>query len=436
MSNFAAISAWVNSPGLELSSNPADSWQDGLGGVVTQANVSWELVFRPGDFEGTHVLFNTGGNGDGTAFVLEGSVLDFRFQDANSDDQRVIAAIDLLEIGGETDFYHVVGVADVDSAASGTATLYVNGELQGEPVTSVGTINDWDGGDLAEIGKGGNVPGGITGEPFTGDVALLNYYQGLLLSADQVAQLFRAQAGDNRFPITEFVLDTATQAVNLTWESSTGKFYDVEGSPDLSSGSWLPLVRALPGADPVTSSSVDVTVGAAMQYWRVRQVGPPAFLETSFEDGMGDWTVLGNGTLWEFGTPTSGPGSANTGTGVAATGLAGDYTDGTATQLRTPVIDPGDTDRVKLEFSYFLQAAEGHGGQISVLEADGTLIESLEKLYLGVENDTTEWTQEAIRLPVLTPARPFIVQFAFLSTDDGDPNNGTGWLIDDVRIAK
>jgi len=227
--------------------------------------------------------------------------------------------------------------------------------------------------------------------------------------------------------------------VTLTWDSAPGKFYDVEGRGDLATNSWQTAMRAITAApDPaiVTSASVQSPAEAAVQYMRVRQVGPPPFLETSFEDGMGDWTVAGDGTVWEFGTPTSGPGAANTGSGAVATGLAGDYTDGTVTQLRTPVIDPGETDRVKLEFSYFLQAAEGHGGQISILEADGTVIQSLEKLYLGGQDDTSEWTQEAIRLPTLAPARPFIVQFAFLSTEDGDPNNGAGWFIDDVRIGK
>ena len=429
----------MNAPALALSSNPADSWQDGLGNSVTQANVSWELVFRPGDYEGIHTLFNTGGNGDGTAFVLEGSVLDFRFQDANNDDQRVIAATDLAEIGSESDFYHVVGVCDIDSAGPGTAAIYVNGELRAE-VTSAGTINDWDGGDLAELGTGNNIPGGnpFNPEEFTGDIALFNYYEGLLLSQQQVGTLFAAQAGDTGFQITSIDVDDANM-VSLAWNSAPGKFYNVEMSDNLTTLSWQPVARAVSAAaDPaiVTSATVQSPADAVMQYLRVRQVGPPPFLETSFEDGMGDWTVTGDGTLWEFGTPTSGPGAANSGTGVVATGLAGDYTDGTVTQLGSPIIDPGEPDRVKLEFSYFLQAAEGHGGQISILEPDGTVIESLEKLYLGVENDTTEWTQEAVRLPTLTPARPFIVQFAFLSTDDGDPNNGTGWLIDDVRISK
>lgn len=439
VSNFANISAWVNSPALALSSNPADSWQDGLGGPVTQGNVSWEMVFRPGDYEGIHTLFNTGGNGDGTAFVLEGSVLDFRFQDANADDQRVIVSTDLAEIGSNSDFYHVVGVADIDSANTGTATIYVNGELRAE-VTSAGTINDWDGGDLAELGTGNNIPGGnpFNPEEFTGDIALFNYYEGLLLGPQQVETLFAAQAGATGFQITSIEVDD-TNLVTLTWDSAPGKFYDVEVSGDLATNSWQTAMRAITAApDPaiVTSASVQSPADAAAQYMRVRQVGPPPFLETSFEDGMGDWTVAGDGTVWEFGTPTSGPGAANTGSGAVATGLAGDYTDGTVTQLRTPVIDPGETDRVKLEFSYFLQAAEGHGGQISILEADGTVIQSLEKLYLGGQDDTSEWTQEAIRLPTLAPARPFIVQFAFLSTEDGDPNNGAGWFIDDVRIGK
>ncbi len=445
VSNFANITAWVNSPGLRLTGNPNDSWQDGLGNAVTQANVSWELVFRPGDFEDKHTLFNTGGNGDGTAFVLEGSVLDFRFQDANNDDQRVIASTDLSEIGGPDDFYHVVGVADVDSENTGTASIYVNGELRGEPVTSAGTINDWDGGDLAELGTGNNIPGGnpFEPDPFTGDIALFNYYEGILLSEDQIGDLYRAQSGDTGFQITEFevvAVDNAVQSVNLTWDSLSGRFYDVEVSPDLSSESWQAALSAIP-AEPepavLTSASLDVSPEGSMQYFRVRAVGPPPFLETSFEDGMGEWTVSGDGTMWEFGAPTSGPGEANTGTAVAGTGLAGDYADGTVAQLRTPVIDPGETQSVKLEFWYYLEAAEGEGGQISVLEADGTLIANLDPPYIGgEEGNTTEWTEVSVRLPKLEPARPFIVQFALLSADDGDPENGTGWLIDDVRLGK
>ncbi len=441
VSNFANVSAWVHAPGLDLTSNPNDSWQDGLGGAVTQANVTWELVFRPGDYEGLHTLFNTGGNGDGTAFVLEGSLLDFRFQDADSDDQRVIVSTDLAAIGGPENFYHVVGVADVDSAASGTATLYVNGERRGDPVTSTGTINDWDGGDLAELGKGNNIPGGnpFNPDPFTGDIALFHYYEGLLLSDSQVADLYRAQSGDTGFQIIAIEPLADGSALQLTWDSAPGQFFDVEASLDLGSGTWLPLLRAIPAeADPAvsTSSMVETLADASMRYYRVRRVGPPPFLETSFEEGLGQWTVAGDGTPWEVGAPTSGPGVAKTGTNVAGTGLDGDYADGTMVQLRTPVIDPGEDGRVKVEFWHYLQTAEGEGGQISVLEADGTVIERLEPFIGGSEGNTADWTSVTVRLPALDPPRPFIVQFALLSVDDGNPDNGTGWLIDDVRISK
>ena len=197
VSNFSPITKWVNSPGYNLSANPNDSWQDGLGNPATQENASWELIFRPGDFTGIHTLFNSGGNGDGIAFTMNGSTLDFRFQDANSATQRVIVSTDLSTIGAETDFYYVVGVVDVDTALAGTGWLYVNGVLVDGPTTSTGTINDWDGGDLAELGKGNNIPGGNPFNPaaFTGDIAEFNYYGGELLDAAFIQTRFQNYAG-------------------------------------------------------------------------------------------------------------------------------------------------------------------------------------------------------------------------------------------------
>ncbi|MGK0184577.1 MAG: hypothetical protein ACI9R3_000350 [Verrucomicrobiales bacterium] len=275
-SNFATITKWVNSPSFSLTSNPNDSWQDGLGGPVTQANVSWEMVFRPGDFDGLHTLFNTGGNGDGTAFVLDGSVLDFRFQDADSDDQRVIATADLAEIGTATDFYHVVGLADIDSNDTGTATIYVNGLLL-EEVTSVGTINDWDGGDLAELGTGNNIPGGnpFDPDPFTGDIALFNYYQGIILSGEQVTSLYQAQAGaSGGFLITRIEYVPATNSVQLTWNSTPGLSYAVDSVSNLGDA-WGELSDGVPAADDGTETTfIDTfTEGNPMKsalYYRIR----------------------------------------------------------------------------------------------------------------------------------------------------------------------
>ena len=229
-SNFSGVNRWVRDPHFVLSANPNDSWQDGLGGAATQENVSWELIFRPGDYTGTHVLFNTGGNGDGTAFVLTGNTVDFRFQDANSDSQRVIAAFDLSTLGGADLFYHVVGTADVDTAQSGTGILYVNGARVAGPITSTGTINDWDGGDVAELGTGNNIPTSTSFGPdaFTGDIALFNYYAGTVLSEAEVLQKYSDVSG----PALPFVITEVTRnpdgSMQLRWNARPGQTYAVD----------------------------------------------------------------------------------------------------------------------------------------------------------------------------------------------------------------
>ena len=252
-SNFGNITTWINSPSLALMSNPADSFQDGLGDPVTKANVSWEFIFRPGDFEGLHTLFNTGGNGAGTGIVLNGSVLDFRFQAANNDTQRVIASTDLAEIGSATNFFHVVGVGDLNSAASGTARLFVNGELKAE-VTSSAAILDWDGGDLAELGTGNNIPGGnpFNPESFDGDIAVFNYFQGILITEEQAQAFFLAQgASGGALEITE--IEVMDLSVELSWKSSPDRNYAVDMATSLD-GKWIELADSLEAGDDPEST--------------------------------------------------------------------------------------------------------------------------------------------------------------------------------------
>ena len=152
-SNFANINDWVNSPDYDFVSGASDSWQ-AANPDPTSTNASWEFVFRPGDFTGNHHLFNSGGNGAGLAFLLEGSTLRFVFQQANADDQRIELTTDLSAIGAATDFFHIVGTTDVDTATTGIGQLWVNSTSVAGPTTSAGTIDDWDGGDLASLGSG------------------------------------------------------------------------------------------------------------------------------------------------------------------------------------------------------------------------------------------------------------------------------------------
>lgn len=256
-SNFSSISKWVNSPGYNLAANPLDSWQDGLGDLVTKADVSWEMVVRPGDFTGTHTLFNTGGNGQGLGIVLTASILDFRFQSANNDSQRVIISTDLSAIGLATDFFHIVATADVGGASSGVATLYVNGQLVAGPTSSTGIIADWDGGDLAELGKGANIPTSTTFpfEAFTGDIAVFNYYGFRVLDASQVSDKYDALGGSGGdLAIKDIEYDDAADEIRLTFDSIPNQTYALETTVDLSTETWIEL------DDSIASGGTETTV--------------------------------------------------------------------------------------------------------------------------------------------------------------------------------
>ena len=99
LTNLGGVRAWYAAPKATAVA------LDSLG--FSTADVSLEIVFRPGSYEDDFVLLESGGNLDGTAFVIQQGVLEYRVQDANSDDQRVILTFDLPD-GGENDFYHAV----------------------------------------------------------------------------------------------------------------------------------------------------------------------------------------------------------------------------------------------------------------------------------------------------------------------------------------
>lgn len=273
--NFAGVSSWINSPGFNLSSNPLDSWQDGLGDVVTKQDVSWEIVVRPGNYTGKHTLFNTGGNGDGTAFVLTDGILDFRVQTANNDDQRVIVSTDLSALGLATEFFHAVATVDVESAGPGKVSLYVNGQLV-DSASSVGILDDWDGGDLAELGKGNNVPTSTAFAPdfFDGDIALFSYYEGRILDDSQIAGKFSDLSGSGADKvITDISYDSNEGQLRITFTSIPGRSYGLESSADLSASNWLEELDSELATGPETTVVVPgVTLpdpGRPKRFYRV-----------------------------------------------------------------------------------------------------------------------------------------------------------------------
>ena len=195
--NLANVNDWVNAPDYNFTGGSGDSWQDRFGDAgTTKVNASWELVLRPGSFTGNRHIFNTGGNGDGTAFLIENSTIRFIFQDANSPDNRVALSFDLGTVGTANDFFHIVGTSDIQSAAAGTGELWVNGSSVASQTSSL-TIADWDGGDLASLGSSAenhNIPSAnpYVSAAFTGDIAIFNFYSGEVLGETDVQAAYNA----------------------------------------------------------------------------------------------------------------------------------------------------------------------------------------------------------------------------------------------------
>jgi hypothetical protein len=155
------------------------AFQD-LPGNPTNNDASFEIIFRTPDISGNHVLFETGGNGNGTAFILEDDQFLFRTQTGSNE---IVLTFDGLETGV---FHQFVGTIDLNGDI---ASLYHNGQLVDQGTAG---ISDWGGVDESGLGRR---KGGITGADaysgFNGAISVFRFYEDLL-SEDDVEENFLA----------------------------------------------------------------------------------------------------------------------------------------------------------------------------------------------------------------------------------------------------
>ena len=190
ITNIAGISAWYSQPSAIMESfNDAPLSAAPLQQYTNQP-VTFEIVFRPGDLIDNHLLFETGGNGDGLGIVINGDTLFFRAQDANSAAQRIILS-HTFSAGDEALFHHVVGTIQTGTAGNNEGVLYVNGTPV-QTVAATGTLNDWAGGDNSGLGRlnGGTSTGQTGFAPFTGDIARLRFWGATVLAPEEVQAAF------------------------------------------------------------------------------------------------------------------------------------------------------------------------------------------------------------------------------------------------------
>ncbi len=172
-------------------------------------DMSIEVWFKPRDLaeNDREVLFETGGDANGCSLLLDGAELKLRYdQDAVSDlaGANHLVASHTLDHADLRDFVQAVGVVDL---GNDRIALFVNGELIAEAAppgagTSEGDMTSWAGGNDDHIGsRRMNDDGGVGGDdgndldaytPFDGHIGVVRFYEGTVLTAEQVRANYEA----------------------------------------------------------------------------------------------------------------------------------------------------------------------------------------------------------------------------------------------------
>jgi hypothetical protein len=288
--DFPGAPVWFNSL-----SGTQDSLES-LGGTLQ--NVTWELVIRPVDFDDNHVIFETGGNGFGTAFVMQGADLEFLVQAANNDEQRIIAT-HTFAAGDEAKFHHVVASVTLGEGGTNNVDLYVNA---GPPVASLGTtglINDWAGGDGAGVGRLlGGIPTGQTGfANFAGDLALIRYYQDTVMTQEEVQAKFD--------DLSSGEVDSEPDGLPDFWEQQFFMNLDSDATDDNDSDTLSNEEEFAAGTDPTKADTDGDTLTDAEEL-NADPATSPTLADTD-ADGLDDKMEI------DLGTDPTNPDSDNDG---------------------------------------------------------------------------------------------------------------------------
>ncbi|MFZ5833481.1 MAG: LamG-like jellyroll fold domain-containing protein [Planctomycetota bacterium] len=157
-----------------------------LMGNPTDTGATFEFWFKPHDLMGDEMIFETGGATDGTALLLQDSMLRFSTWDNQGATNPAISTstfdLSLLTAGELGEFLHVVAEVDLVGDMS---RLFVNGELRDEQAASA-NIADWAGSDNTGLaGVNGGTLGGLSTGTFDGQIAVFRFYD-MALTAGEV----------------------------------------------------------------------------------------------------------------------------------------------------------------------------------------------------------------------------------------------------------
>ncbi|HXI04654.1 MAG TPA: dockerin type I domain-containing protein, partial [Candidatus Saccharimonadales bacterium] len=213
------------------------------------------------------------------------------------------------------------------------------------------------------------------------------------------------------------------------------------------------------GASAVTITSTDaagnvaVDAGAGGGY-DVEPSRDVTIFSEDFETGAPGWEHYGDPDQWEIGVPQSGPGSAYSGTSVAATNLDGTYDKDPYRQRRTmllvsPSISLRGLPSATLTVNHWYRFApdtRGDGGIVEVLSGGRWHRVGPSGGYTGAirtnrsdgtepafVNFSTGWVQSRFDL---SPWVGGPIRFRFrMVVDEGTPDREDGWYLDSISVT-
>ncbi|MGG1572904.1 S8 family serine peptidase [Fictibacillus sp. NRS-1165] len=170
------------------------------------------------------------------------------------------------------------------------------------------------------------------------------------------------------------------------------------------------------GQNDVTTDSYSVNV----------RPGITAGYSADFETQPVGWASWGDKNSWEWGTPTSGPGNAASGTNVYGTNLDGNYDNSANMALRMPPVDLGDGPAyLQLKHWYGIENNYDYA-QIFVSADQQNWVEKAR-----FTNKSNGWLDAQVDLSAYANQRIYIV---FNLKTDGSVTK-PGWYLDDVKLS-
>ncbi len=154
-------------------------------------DMTWEFWVRPTDLSGQEVLWDGGGNTDGSSFYFDDNMVRFRAKDSGN---QANVAGDLTPFfdTNAPDFLQIVGTFDTSTE---TIELFIDGVSQGTDTAggNLGTIigNDDNGLGFDQGQTGGNPGGAFNNSGFAGDISIFRFSDELL-SDDIILENFEA----------------------------------------------------------------------------------------------------------------------------------------------------------------------------------------------------------------------------------------------------